>query len=314
MEGKYLDLLDAETLEFIRRTEAFYPADAVNASIEQQREWYDALCQEFDTGYPDGVTASDRTFTKGDASFEVREYVKAGVKPRAHILFFHGGGFVVGGLESHDSICAEFCDGTNCSVTSVDYRMAPEHLHPAAFEDCLIAFEQLAVETDLPIVLAGDSAGGNLAAAVSHAVRGHKRAPIGQLLIYPGLGGDQTTGSYVTHANAPMLTLADIEFYKLIRSGGQDLDGDVKAAPLHDSDFSNLPPTVTITAECDPLSHDGKVYANALTTAGSKAIWIEEIGMVHGYLRARTTVKRARESFARMINALNMLADRRWDF
>ena len=171
MESKYFDLLDDETIKFITRTEAFYPADAINAPIEKQREYYNALCREFDTGYPEGVTAKDRTITDGDVSFQVRDYVKSGVEPRAHVLFFHGGGFVVGGLESHDSICAEFCDGTNCLLTSVDYRMAPEYLHPASFQDCLTSFNQLTLMTDLPIVLAGDSAGGNLAAAVAHAVR-----------------------------------------------------------------------------------------------------------------------------------------------
>ena len=314
MEAKYFDLLDDETIKFITRTEAFYPADAINAPIEKQREYYNALCREFDTGYPEGVTAKDRTITDGDVSFQVRDYVKSGVEPRAHVLFFHGGGFVVGGLESHDSICAEFCDGTNCLLTSVDYRMAPEYLHPASFQDCLTSFNQLTLMTDLPIVLAGDSAGGNLAAAVAHAVREHPKAPIGQLLIYPGLGGDQRKGSYVTHANAPMLTVADIDFYKEIRSSNLELDGDPAAAPLHDNDFQNLPHTVAITAECDPLSHDGKDYCEAIVNSGGKAIWIEEEGLVHGYLRARTTVSRAEASFKRMIKALNMLADRRWDY
>src|SRR5690606_16955133 len=120
----------------------------------------------------------------------------------------------------------------------------PEHLHPAAFDDALAAFEWALERYAQPILLCGDSAGGNLAAAVSHATRGHQLRPVGQVLIYPALGGDQSKGSYVRHAEAPMLTLRDLEFYKDIRTGGADITGDITYMPLQDADFSNLPPTV----------------------------------------------------------------------
>ncbi|TIR81944.1 MAG: alpha/beta hydrolase, partial [Mesorhizobium sp.] len=107
-------------------------------------------------------------------------------------------------------------------VVSVDYRLAPEHLHPAAFDDVLSAFEWAAKTYDCPVLLCGDSAGGNLCAAVAHATRGHIKKPAGQVLIYPSLGGDRSRGSYVAHADAPMLTLRDIEFYLNIRTGGVD--------------------------------------------------------------------------------------------
>ena len=164
------------------------------------------------------------------------------------MLYLHGGGFVVGGLDSHDDVCAELCQRTGYELVSVDYRLAPEHLHPAAFDDALTAFEWVAKTYAQPILLAGDSAGGNLAAALAHATRGHERAPIGQVLIYPGLGGDMSKGSYVEHAEAPMLTVRDIEFYRDVRSGGPERQGDATVAPLADTDFSGLPPTVVVTA------------------------------------------------------------------
>ncbi len=314
MEEKYLTLLDDETRAFIRHTEAFYPADAVSASVETQRAYYDALCREYDPGYPPAVTASDRALETANVVIPGRDYVCNNQSNKAHIVYFHGGGFVVGGLESHDSICAELCAGTGLGLTAVDYRLAPEHLHPAAFDDALAAFESIAKETDRPILLMGDSAGGNLAAAVSHIARKNAHQPIGQVLIYPALGGDMSIGAYVEHANAPMLTTADIHYYHDIRMPKGTSADDVSVNPLSDPDFSGLPPTIIFSAECDPLADDGMHYRDRMLVAGGKAHWINETGMVHGYLRARTTVRRAAESFTRIVEAAAMLSDGRWDY
>jgi acetyl esterase len=230
------------------------------------------------------------------------------------VIYFHGGGFVVGGLESHDDVCAELCQRTGYEVVSVDYRLAPEHRHPADFDDAMDAFEWAAGACSRPILLCGDSAGGNLAAAVSHATRGHRRRPVGQVLIYPGLGGDHGRGSYVTHAEAPMLTKRDLEFYKHVRTGGEEAVGLVTLAPLADANLANLPPTVIITAECDPLSSDGEAYRDGIEAAGGKAFWHEEKGLVHGYLRARHTVQRARRSFTRIVDAVSALGRGEWPY
>ena len=314
MEAKYLDLLDEETRLYVKHTEDFYPADAVDAPIEKQREYYDALCAEYHIEYPETVTSTDRVLKTRETTISLRDYVCSDGSPKAHIVFYHGGGFVVGGLESHDSICAEFCGRTGCNLTAVDYRLAPEFVHPAAFDDAMVAYQRVANETDLPLILVGDSAGGNLAAAVAHAVRGNSRLPSGQVLIYPALGGDETKGSYIEHANAPALTMADIEFYHEIRAGDNPPPEDATSMPLRDKDFSDLPPTVIFTAECDPLADDGGYYRDRLMQSGINAHWINEPGLVHGYLRARSTVKKAAESVTRMVEAINMLADGEWRY
>lgn len=314
MDEKYLECLDGQTLEFIRHTEDFYPPDAVDASIEKQREYYDALCAVFHLPYPEGVSATDLLINSPEYRIPVRHYEKAGDPPKARIMFFHGGGFVVGGLESHDSICAEFCGRTGMDVLAVDYRLAPEHVHPAAFNDCLHAYRHFAEKEETPFLLVGDSAGGTLAASVAHACLGTGNGPIGQLLIYPALGGNPSRGSYIDHANAPMLTRADMEFYQAMRSGGKDLSDDPTASPLAAHDFRGLPPTVIVTAQCDPLADDGRHYRDAISAAGGKAVWFNEEGLVHGYLRARKTVKRAEESVTRMVECLKMLECSRWDF
>ena len=307
----YQALIDAETWAFIERTNSYYPPDTIDYTIAQQREIYDRMCREFFAGYPEGVAVETSAIATPTHDIPIRIY-RSAPQAAATVLYFHGGGFILGGLDSHDDVCAELCARTGYEVVSVDYRLAPEHLHPAAFDDVMSAFEWATANRDHPIVLCGDSAGGNLAAAVSHATRGHQRKPIGQVLIYPGLGGDRSRGYYVTHAEAPMLTVRDLEFYKNIRTGGVDRTGDITLSPLADGDFANLPPTVLITAECDPLSSDGEAYRARVAAAGGRAYWFEEPGLVHGYLRARHTVGRARASFTRIVDAVAALGTGEW--
>ena len=250
----YSSLIDAETWAFIKRTEQYYPPDTVGLSIERQREIYDGMCREFYRGYPAGVVSEDATIESDGYAVVLRSYKNTNQlkKSAAIVVYFHGGGFVVGGLESHDDICAEICSTTGFQVVAVDYRLSPEHTHPAAFQDALIAVLSIAGENPQPLVLCGDSAGGNLAAAVSHAVRGKSVNLAGQLLIYPTLGGEITKGSYVKHANAPMLTTLDVKYYLEIRRGKTNIESDFTFAPLLDSNFSELPPRLCLALNVIP--------------------------------------------------------------
>jgi acetyl esterase len=134
------------------------------------------------------------------------------------------------------------------------------------------------------------------------------------VLIYPVLGGDRSRGSYLAHAEAPMLTLRDVAYYEMVRTGGHAVTDDPTLMPLTDTDFSGLPPTVVVSAECDPLSSDGEAYCERIRAAGGKAVWFNEAGLVHGYLRARHSVGRARESFNRIVSALDALAYGCWPY
>ena len=298
----YHKIIDAPTWAFIRATDAAYPPDTASLSIADQRQIYDRMCRAFFRGYPPGVIAEDRVI----GGVPCRAYPGAGP---ASVIYLHGGGFVVGGLHSHDDICAEIRSTTGLTVISVDYRLSPEHRHPDAFDDACAVVRA----TSGPLVLVGDSAGGNLAAATAHALRDPRI--LGQVLIYPGLGGNRQKGSYVTHAHAPMLTAADLEFYAGIRHGGTaPPPGDATVSPLQDKDFSGLPMTLAIGAECDPLHDDASAYTVAICAAGGRAHAVTATGLVHGYLRARATVPRAADSFALITATITAFADGNWPF
>lgn len=300
----YSNLIDAPTWAFIKASEDAYPPDTASLSIAGQRAIYDTMCRAFHRGYPPGVEAEDHRISG------VPCRVFAGAAPP--VLYLHGGGYVVGGLESHDDVCADIRAATGLTVVCADYRLSPEHLHPAALQDALAVARALGA--DGPILLAGDSAGGNLAAACAQVLRTEAVQILGQVLIYPGLGGDINAGSYITHAQAPMLTRDDVLFYAGIRHVGTAPKGDATVTPLVDTDFTNLPPTVTFGAECDPLCDDAGAYAQAIRAAGGQAHSFTEKGLVHGYLRARTTVPRAEASFIRITTALSALARGDWPY
>ncbi|PLP57056.1 esterase [Mesorhizobium loti] len=313
--GKYATLLDPEYWVYIDRVNARHSPAVVDLPVEQERVLYDEMAAAFHVGRPAGVETEDGKITLADRAIPFRRYRLDGRLPQAAaILYFHGGGFVFGGLDSHDDICADLCGETGFAVISVDYRLAPEHLHPAAFEDAVAAFDWLEAGTELPIVLCGESAGGNLAAAVAHATRRRARPAVGQVLIYPSLGGDHSTGSYVEHVEAPLLSTADLDFYKQVRTGHAPQPDDATLEPLCDSDFAGLPPTVIITAECDPLSSDGETYRDQILAAGGEAAWLNEKRLTHSFLRARKSAPRAGEAMADIVAAVRALGEGRWPY
>ncbi len=304
----YNSLIDAETWAFIRETAEYYPPDAVEMTIADQRRVYDEMCRAFHQGYPDGVEVEDLNA----GGVPVRVY-SAGV-PTTTVVYYHGGGFVVGGLESHDDVCAELHHQTGYRVVAVDYRLAPEHKHPAAFDDAWTATAWVADRFDGALVLCGDSAGGTLAAAVAHHARGRMDRVAGQVLIYPGVGGNIDAGSFIEHAHAPMLSRDEILFYEQVRNDGPPPSGDYTYRPLDDPNFTGLPPTVVYTAECDPIADGGREYVERVREAGGRAEWVLEKGLVHGYLRARTQVARARQSFNSIVLAVEALGQGLWPY
>ncbi len=294
MKEKYSDLKDPGIREFLIAGESIYPADAVNFTMAEQREFYNRYCAHFRKPRPASITVTD--FEVG--AIPCRRYTPK--SPTAKLLYLHGGGFVVGGLESHDDICAELAEGANVEVTAVEYRLAPEHPFPAAFDDAWTVLNHIG-----PCIVAGDSAGGNLAAVLclkSRDVKGPKI--LGQVLIYPGLGGNMSKGSYITQANAPGLTATDVIYYRDTYQGG----GHKYAEPLHEINYENLPPAFLVAAGNDPLHDDCAAYAEKLIAIGGKATVRDEPLLIHAFLRARHMSQPAAASFQAIIAAIKGFA------
>jgi acetyl esterase len=302
--------LDDEVRAFIAKSESFYPASANEASPAENRAIYDRMCAAFDRPRPPGLAVTDETLraTAPTRALPIRRYRPANAPTGRLVLYFHGGGFVVGGLHSHDGICAELATTSERELVALDYRLAPEHLYPAALDDAEAAYLSLYAATPR-IVVAGDSAGGNLAAALCLRLR--RKAlplPIGQVLIYPGLHPKAGRAAGTWRAEVPMLRASDILVYRHLYTGqnANDTD-DAELAPLAARDFTGLPPAAVFAADIDPLAEDAADYVAALKAAGVAATLDPGTGLVHGHLRGRHSSARIARNFAAIAAALHAL-------
>ena len=299
---------EPEILAFIAETEGGVSPGGEGGSIADARASYDAMCARLRSPNPPGTLATDETVPGPACDIPVRWYTRAGRNAAALIVYYHGGGYALGGLDSHDDICADLSNDTGCDVLAVDYRLAPEHIHPAQFDDCLAIWHAVK-QQPRPIILAGDSAGGNLAAAVCVAILGEPEQPAGQILIYPEVGGRALDlGSYTQNANAPMLTLDAILGFEKARAGGEPPFSDPTWAPIAASAFRGLPPALIVAAEFDPLRDDGPAYAERLTAAGVEVNCRVEPQMIHGFLRARHRSPGAAASWRAICEAARIFA------
>jgi acetyl esterase len=205
------------------------------------------------------------------------------------VVFFHGGGWVIGDIDTHDGTCRILCRSTGAIVVSVDYRLAPEHRFPAAVEDCIAATTWVADHgAELGgdpgrLGVAGDSAGGNLAAVVAQDA--HRRgapAVAAQALVYPAVDFSEIRPSFVANGEGYLLTAESIGWFTAQYLGDHD-PADPRASPLR-ADLAGLPPAVVAVAEFDPLHDEGVAYAAALSEAGVAVRLLDFGGLVHGFM------------------------------
>lgn len=208
------------------------------------------------------------------------------------LVYFHGGGFVIGDLETHDPLCRGLCAASGCAVIAVDYRLAPEHPFPAAPEDCMAATlwvarkaQSLGLDASR-MAVGGDSAGGNLAAVVAQRIRDEGGPALkAQLLYYPATRvADEPTQSAIDNAEGYLLTRADMAWFfghYLPDPGKIDMK---QLAPLQTERHDNLPPARIVVAGFDPLHDEGVAYAEALEAAGSAVTLVEHADTIHGFM------------------------------
>lgn len=217
----------------------------------------------------------------------VRAYRPVSGEVLPALVYFHGGGWTIGDLDTHDVLCRQLANGARCAVFSVDYRLAPEAPFPAAVDDCLAATrhvfsnaEKLKVNPG-QVAVGGDSAGGNLAAVV--ALHRH-RALAFQLLIYPATDQRCNTDSHRRNGEGYLLTREAIEFFRRCYLPEKEHWTDWRASPLLAASHAGLPPAFVITAGYDPLRDEGRQYAERLAQAGVEVAYRDYSDMVHGFV------------------------------
>lgn len=248
---------------------------------------------------PDMAESRDLTVPTRSGTIAARLLVpRGGVS--GLIVYVHGGGWVVGTIDDFDTLGRELATRSGCAVLLPDYRLAPEHPFPAGLEDVEDVFAWAAgtvaglVGTDVPLVVAGDSAGANLATVAARRLRGRVH-PALQVLAYPVAAADLDTPSYRAFGTGLPLTGRDMEwFFDHYVPAGDRESADV--APLRAGDLEGMPPALVITAEHDVLCSEGEAYAGLLAAAGTKVDLRRYPGVAHGFLRLHNHLDVAREA------------------
>jgi acetyl esterase len=269
------------------------------AGVDQGRMMLQALAML--EGEP---AALERVETVDAGGVPARVYASTTGSTLPIFVWYHGGGFVIGDLETADRTCRKLANGTGALVVSVDYRLAPEHPYPAGPDDCITALRwvvdnaaQLGGDASR-VAIGGDSAGGNLSAVVAIQARDEGIALRHQLLVYPVTDCTMTSSSYVENAEGYMLTRDSMDwFIDLYLSDGADAK-DPRVSPLFADDLRGVAPATVITAEYDPLRDEGEVYAERLRDAGVPTELVRFDGQIHGFFGLGTITERANEAVA----------------
>ncbi len=240
----------------------------------------------------------------------VRVYRPAGGDPKPLIVYYHGGGWVLGSLTTHDGICRGLAAGVDAVVASVDYRLAPEHRFPAAVEDARAALDWAVCHVSSlgadasRLVVAGDSAGGNLAAVMAQAARAHGPAIAFQLLVYPVTDHEFTSASMEENATGYYLTREMMRWFYGLYLNHEREGADPRVSPLRETDLAGLPPAYVMTAEYDPLRDQGDAYAAAMAAAGVTVQARQCPSLFHGFFSLGAQIDAAQVEFDRAVAAV----------
>ncbi len=255
-------------------------------------------------GAPEPVAnTTDQTIPGPGQPIRVRIYRPAGAEPLPVLVYFHGGGWVTGSLETHDGLCRALANRAGCAVVAVDYRLAPEHKFPAAVEDAWAATTWVASNAEAidldpgRVAVGGDSAGGNLAAVVTLRAR-ERGGPrlVFQVLVYPVTDYEFERTSYREYADGYYLTRDGMRWYWRHYLPSEAAGAHPEASPLRAANLAGLPPAHVITCGFDPLRDEGEAYAHRLSEAGVPATISRYESMIHGFFRMAAVTDRTSEA------------------
>ena len=251
-------------------------------------------------------SAEDLTFDGPGGSLGAREYLpEAPVPDHGTIVYFHGGGWVMGNLETHDALCRGLTNATGLRVVAIDYRLAPEHPHPAAVQDAWAATLWARKRYEGPLAVGGDSAGGHLATTVAALARDEPLDLAAQILVYPVTDLSRLdTVSYATFAEGYWLTKDAMVWFRDHLLADGHAPEDVLVSPLLRSDLSGMAPAVVVLAECDVLRDEGRAYAQRLDEVGGLLACLEFPKVIHGFVAMPHAVGRGREAIRQIADAV----------
>lgn len=283
-----LDGMDPEARAALRRRERFTP-DSMRAVGARRIRLLERATSRWQNRNPPAVGGvTDGTIPGPDGRIPVRAYRPDGEGPYPTVVFYHGGGFVVGSLDSHDLFCRHLARESGCVVLSVDYRLAPDHKFPAAVEDAYVALEWAADNTETlrgtgDLAVVGDSAGGALAAVVSLMAAETDGPDVDyQYLLYPGVGVEDDQDSVREHAGV-VLSEDDLQWFRECYYGTEIHERNPYADPTNAADVSGVAPATVLTAGFDPLRDGGRRYADQLQSDGVPTRYVEYEDVMHGF-------------------------------
>lgn len=308
--------IDPQILAYYRRLADQYAGQPAAIEAPARRARFDEIAAQSQLPDPEGLVVSEFGIPVEGGSLAVQFFRPAGVEQPRLVIYFHGGGWVVGSPRTHHTVAALLAADTGCAVASVDYRLAPEFPFPTPCTDAVAAVQwlanaraQLGVATDF-LAVAGDSAGGHLAAGASRAINEavHARVVSAQLLVYPVTAPVLTTESYRAFADGPGLTRDEMSWFwtqfigadELARGAGQD---DPRIHLMASPPAFPPPASVVMVAANDVLRDDGLAYADFLVRHDAPVITLEASGMTHGFARLQPEAPRAREWMRRAADA-----------
>ena len=308
-------MINPQIQEFLKVWDDKWSKLMPNATADDRRRRFEVIAHEMKLPTPDSVETDQVHWIESESGpVRVRIYRYKNDDKQPCLIYMHGGAWMQGSPETHADITARIAANCKQTVVSVDYAKAPERPFPAAINqvDAVALWikdnaEQLNIDVDR-ITVGGDSAGGNLAAALTLDLRGSSLKLIGQLLIYPACDFDQSRPSYIENADGPLIQVSGMDKVNAMYCPNiKELSTNPRVAPLVAADHSNLPPAYVAVAQYDPLRDSGVAYAEALRESGVEVTMTSGEGLIHGYLRAMEFCEASAASLNDMCDWLNRI-------